>query len=116
MKVDLSLHDMERIIAGYKLEKTELYKKYEELEGELKNNKFLDEHHEDRLEVLDTRLAEVQSRLMYFLLLFEKRNDYINALNAIYGVNSDKKLVPDNVEKLLNELTTIRKERANHED
>lgn len=116
MKVDLTLHDIERIIAGYKLEKSELNKKYEELEDELKNNKFLDKHYEDRLDVLDTRLAEVQSRLMYFLLLFEKRNDCINALNAIYGVNSDKKLVPDNIEKLLNELTTIRKERANHED
>lgn len=91
MKIDLTLHDMERLIAGYKLEKSELDKKREELKDELKNNKFLDEHYEDRLEVLDTQWMEVQSRLMYFLLLFEKRNDYINALNAIYGVNSDKK-------------------------
>lgn len=111
MKIDLTLHDMERIIAGYKLEKTELYKKSEELEDELKNNKFLDEHYEDRLNVLDTRLAEVQSRLMYFLLLFEKRNDYINALNAIYGVNSDKKPVPDYTEEeLLKKLTSNQKE------
>ena len=111
MKIDLTLHDMERIIAGYKLEKTELYKKSEELEDELKNNKFLDEHYADRLNVLDTRLAEVQSRLMYFLLLFEKRNDYINALNAIYGVNSDKKPVPDYTEEeLLKKLTSNQKE------
>lgn len=111
MKIDLTLHDMERIIAGYKLEKTELYKKSEELEDELKNNKFLDEHYVDRLNVLDTRLAEVQSRLMYFLLLFEKRNDYINALNAIYGVNSDKKPVPDYTEEeLLKKLTSNQKE------
>lgn len=31
MKIDLTLHDIERIIAGYKLEKSELDKKREEL-------------------------------------------------------------------------------------
>lgn len=111
MKIDLTLHDMERLIAGYKLEKSELDKKREELKDELKNNKFLDEHYEDRLEVLNTQWMEVQSRLMYFLLLFEKRNDYINALNAIYGVNSDKKPVPDYTEEeLLKKLTSNQKE------
>lgn len=45
MKIDLTLHDMERIIAGYKLEESELDKEYEELNDELKNNKFLDEHY-----------------------------------------------------------------------
>lgn len=49
MKVNLTIHDIERIIAGYKLEKSELEKKREELKDELKNNKFLDEHYEDRL-------------------------------------------------------------------
>lgn len=57
MKIDLTLHDMERLIAGYKLEQSELDKKREELKDELKNNKFLDEHYEDRLEVLDTQTA-----------------------------------------------------------
>lgn len=66
MKIDLTLHDMERLIAGYKLEQSELDKKREELKDELKNNKFLDEHYEDRLEVLDTQWMEVQSRLMCF--------------------------------------------------
>lgn len=110
MNVDLTLHDIERLIAGYKLEISELEKKYEELNDDLKNNKFLDEHYEDRREALDTDLMEVRSRLMCFLILFEKRSACMNALNAIYGLNSDKKLVPDNVEKLLNELATIKKE------
>lgn len=111
MKIDLTLHDIERIIAGYKLEKSELDKKREELKDELKNNKFLDEHYEDRLEVLDTQWMEVQSRLMYFLLLFEKRNDYMNALNAIYGINNVKEPVPDYTEEeLLKKLTSNQKE------
>lgn len=110
MNINLTLHDIERIIAGYKLEKSELDKKREELKDELKNNKFLDEHYEDRLEVLDNQWMEVQSRLMYFLILFEKRSACINALNAIYGINSDKKPVPDNVEELLKELTSNQKE------
>lgn len=110
MKVNLTIHDIERIIAGYKLEKSELDKKREELKDELKNNKFLDEHYEDRLEVLDTQWMEVQSRLMYFLILFEKRSACINALNAIYGINSNKKPVPDNVEELLKKLTSNQKE------
>lgn len=110
MKVDLTLHDMERIIAGYKLEESELDKKYEELKGKLENYKFLDEHYEDGPAVLDTRLMEVRARLMYFLILFEKRSACINALNAIYGINSDKKPVPDNVEELLKELTSNQKE------
>lgn len=59
MKVNLTIHDIERIIAGYKLEESELDKKREELKDELKNNKFLDEHYEDRLEVLDTQWMEV---------------------------------------------------------
>lgn len=113
MKIDLTLHDMERIIAGYKLEASELHKKYEELNDELKNNKFLDEHYVDRLNILDTRIMEVQSRLMYFLILFEKRNDYINALNAIYGVNHDEKQVPDNAEDLLKKLLSNQKEDNN---
>lgn len=99
MKVNLTIHDIERIIAGYKLEKSELDKKREELKDELKNNKFLDEHYEDRLEVLDTQWMEVQSRLMYFLILFEKRSAYMNALNAIYGINNVKEPVPDYTEE-----------------
>lgn len=111
MKVDLTLHDIERIIAGYKLEKSELDKKREELKDELKNNKFLDEHYEDRLEVLDTQWMEVQSRLMYFLILFEKRSAYMSALNAIYGINSIKEPVPDYTEEeLLKKLTSNQKE------
>nr|DAD73802.1 MAG TPA: hypothetical protein [Siphoviridae sp. ctMsr1] len=111
MKIDLTLHDIERIIAGYKLEKSELDKKREELKDELQNNKFLDEHYEDRLEVLDTQWMEVQSRLMYFLLLFEKRSTYMNALNAIYGINNVKEPVPDYTEEeLLKKLTSNQKE------
>lgn len=111
MKIDLTLHDMERIIAGYKLEKSELDKKREELKDELKNNKFLDEHYEDRLEVLDTQWMEVQSRLMYFLILFEKRSAYMNALNAIYSINNVKEPVPDYTEEaLLKKLTSNQKE------
>lgn len=110
MKIDLTLHDMERIIAGYKLEKSELDKKREELKDELKNNKFLDEHYEDRLEVLDTQWMEVLSRLMYFLILFEKRSVYMNALNAIYGINNVKEPVPDYTEEeLLKKLTSNQK-------
>lgn len=115
MKIDLTLHDMERIIAGYKLEQSELDKKYEELNDELKNNKFLDEHYVDKREALDARLMEVSSRLMYFLILFEKRNDYINALNAIYGVNHDEKQVPENAEDLLKKLLSDKK-GDNHEN
>lgn len=111
MKIDLTLHDIERIIAGYKLEKSELDKKREELKDELKNNKFLDEHYEDRLEVLDTQWMEVQSRLMYFLILFEKRSACMNALNAIYGINNVKEPVPDYTEEaLLKKLTSNQKE------
>jgi hypothetical protein len=111
MKVNLTIHDIERIIAGYKLEKSELDKKREELKDELKNNKFLDEHYEDRLEVLDTQWMEVQSRLMYFLILFEKRSAYMNALNAIYGINNVKEPVPDYTEEeLLKKLTSNQKE------
>lgn len=111
MKIDLTLHDMERIIAGYKLEKSELDKKREELKDELKNNKFLDEHYEDRLEVLDTQWMEVQSRLMYFLILFEKRSAYMNALNAVNSINNVKEPVPDYTEEeLLKKLTSNQKE------
>ena len=111
MKVDLTLHDMEIIITGYKLEESELEKKREELKDKLKNDKILDEHYEDRLEVLNTQLMEVISRLMYFLILFEKRSAYINALNVIYGINSDKEPVPDYTEEaLLKKLTSNKKE------
>lgn len=111
MKIDLTLHDMERIIAGYKLEKSELDKKREELKDELKNNKFLDEHYEDRLEVLDTQWMEVQSRLMYFLILFEKRSAYMNALNAVNSIINVKEPVPDYTEEeLLKKLTSNQKE------
>lgn len=111
MKIDLTLHDIEWIIAGYKLEKSELDKKREELKDELKNNKFLDERYEDRLEVLDTQWMEVQSRLMYFLILFEKRSAYMNALNAVNGINNVKEPVPDYTEEaLLKRLTSNQKE------
>lgn len=111
MKVNLTIHDIERIIAGYKLEKSELDKKREELKDELKNNKFLDEHYEDRLEILDTQWMEVQSRLMYFLILFKKRSAYMNALNVINAVNNIKEPVPDYTEEeLLKKLTSNQKE------
>ncbi len=111
MKIDLTLHDMERLIAGYKLEQSELDKKREELKDELKNNKFLDEHYEDRLEVLDTQWMEVQSRLMCFLILFEKRSAYMNALNAVNSINNVKEPVPDYTEEeLLKKLTSNQKE------
>ena len=111
MKIDLTLHDMERLIAGYKLEKSELSEKREELRAELINNKFVDEHYEDKVNVIDTRLMEVISRLMYFQILFEKRRDYINALNAIYNINNVKEPVPDYTEEeLLKKLTSNQKE------
>lgn len=111
MKIDLTLHDMERLIAGYTLEKSELSEKREELRAELINNKFVDEHYEDKVNVIDTRLMEVISRLMYFQILFEKRRDYINALNAIYDINNVKEPVPDYTEEaLLKKLTSNQKE------
>lgn len=101
MKIDLTLHDMERLIAGYKLEESELYERY----SKFKNSRDLDEHSVNTLDgIMKERLMEVQSRLMYFLILFEKRNNCMNALNAIYGVNHDKKPIPNNVEDLLKDL------------
>ena len=113
MKIDLTLHDMERIIAGYKLEKSELSKKREALRAELIDNKFLDEHYSDRVNVIETRLMEVTSRLMYFLILFEKRNDYMNALNALYGVNHYNGPVPETEDDLLKVLKNKLKEDNN---
>lgn len=112
MKIDLTLHDMERLIAGYKLEELELCKRY----SKFKESRDLDEHSINTLdEIKKERLTEVRSRIKYFLEFFEKRNACVNALNSIYGINSGEEQVPYIIENLLKELKSKQK-GDNHEN
>ena len=108
MKIDLTLHDMERLIAGYKLEESELCERY----SKFKESRDLDEYSVNTIDgIMKERLIEVRSRIAYFLELFEKRNACMNALNSIYGINSDKGQTPDIIENLLKELKSKQKRR-----
>lgn len=106
MKIDLTLHDMERLIAGYKLEESELCERY----SKFKESRDLDEHSQNIIDgTMKERLTEVRSRIAYFLELFEKRNACMNALNSIYGINSGKEQAPNIIENLSKALKSQQK-------
>lgn len=108
MKIDLTLHDMERLIVGYKLEESEICERY----SEFKESIDLDDHSVNTLDdIIKERLVEVRSRIAYFLELFEKkkRNACVNALNSIYGINHSEEQTPYIIEILLKELKSKQK-------
>lgn len=106
MKIDLTLHDMECLIAGYKLKESEICERY----SKFKESRDLDDHSVNTLDdIMKERLVEVRSRIAYFLELFEKRNACVNELNSIYGINHSEEQTPYIIENLLKELKSKQK-------